>query len=301
MSYCTPLRYPGGKRRLYNFVTRLLDANGLKDIHYAEPYAGGAAIGLALLLDERAEVIHLNDLSRPVYAFWSSVLNHNKELCDMIRRSPVTIEEWHRQRSIYLSQDTSEILPLGFAALFLNRTNRSGILGGGVIGGKDQAGHWKLNVRFRKEDLITRIRRIGRYSSRIRLYNLDALKFTIQIVEKLPRNSFSFYDPPYIENGQNLYLNNYTLDGHKKLAARVSAIKKPWVVTYDASAAKHGLYPTHRRIEYSLKYTAQGRYSGSEVMFLSDRLGLPDEWIDQDIPMSPNRSRFAFFGKFNRV
>src|SRR5216684_2471245 len=170
MPYYTPLRYPGGKRRLATVVIRLLEENGLRDIQYVEPYAGGSAIALDLLFREYASVVHINDLSRPVYAFWHTVLNDTAELCQRIRRVKVTMREWHRQRAVYERRGTTDLSDLGFAALFLNRTNRSGIIGGGIIGGKDQKAKWLIDARFNKDELIHRIRKIGRYANRIRLY-----------------------------------------------------------------------------------------------------------------------------------
>ncbi len=271
----TPLRYPGGKRRLNEVVKRLLDLNGLHDVHYVEPFAGGAAIAIGLLFEEYASYIHLNDLSRPVFAFWKTALEQSDWLCGRIENVRVSMAEWRRQRAIFDDADQAAERDLGFAALFLNRTNRSGILAGGVIGGKRQTGKWSLDARFGKPELIRRIQKLGRYQSRIKLYNRDGLEFTQNVAANLKGPTFIFFDPPYIERAGRLYLNQCTLADHQALARCIGELAKPWIVTYDPAALEHHLFPKLRRIVYDIHYTVNRRYRGQEVMYFADSLRVP--------------------------
>jgi DNA adenine methylase len=297
MQLYTPLRYPGGKRRLASTVMRLLEENDLRDVQYVEPYAGGAAVGLALLFEEYASTIHINDLSRPVYAFWHSVLNDTDKLCRRIDRASVTMRQWHAQRTVYDRRENADLLDLGFAAFFLNRANRSGIIGGGVIGGKQQTGSWSLDARFNKSELIHRIRRIARYKNRIVLYQLDGPKFIDNLLPQLGPNTFVFFDPPYIENGKGLYLNEYTLADHRKLAQTVETLEWPWIVTYDYAAVREKLYKPYRRILYYLHYSAQDRYESREALFLSPRLNVPRAWLSsRKVQMARPHSKYPLYG-----
>lgn len=270
----TPLRYPGGKGRLTQYVCDLMNMNGLVGGHYAEPYAGGAAIGITLMYLEYASHIHLNDLNKPVFSFWKSVCENTEELVRMVRNKKPTMAEWNRQRSIYRSKDSSP-LELGFATFFLNRTNRSGIMWGGVIGGKDQMGPWKIDARYNPEVLSQRIEKIGRFASRISLYNLDAEIFLTKHVSKIPKKSLVYLDPPYYVKGKKLYENHYEHADHERLSKLMPRIKQKWIVSYDDARPIRKFYAGYEKQTFGLQYTAQARYRATEIMVFCPDLNRP--------------------------
>ncbi len=274
--FTSPLRYPGGKGALANFVKLVVIRNGLRDGHYAEPYAGGAGIAWPLLFGEYSRHVHINDLSIQVYSFWRAVLDHTESLCRLISDTHVSMATWNRQRNVHDNPGSFSLLEVGFSTFFLNRTNRSGILTGGVIGGKRQQGVWKLDARFNKRDLIARIVKIARYRDRISLHNMDALAFMRTVLPRLPHRSLVYLDPPYFGKGKGLYENRYRPEDHKEVAEAVTRrLSLPWIVSYDTDREIAHLYKGHRARRYDLSYSAQSRYAGSETMFFSPGLTLP--------------------------
>jgi DNA adenine methylase len=272
----SPLRYPGGKGKLAKFMLALIRENGLSDGTYIEPYAGGAAIAWELLLKGVMRRVEINDISPPVHAFWKAVLDETDALCRLIQDTPVTVEEWDRAKAIYARPYEHGVLELGFAFLFLNRTNRSGVLNGGIIGGRAQTGDYKIDVRFNKPDLIDRITQIARLRSRIALSNMDAVDFVQQGQERWRSSALVYLDPPYFDKGQSLYLNAYKSDDHAEVAAAVLNLKvKNWIVSYDDVRPIHDLYGVTPKLQYSLNYSAHRKVRGAEVMFFSNDLIVP--------------------------
>jgi len=220
MRYYSPLRYPGGKSSLAKYMRAMLSLNALQDGFYVEPYAGGAAVALELVMTDYAREVWLNDVDPSVYAFWHSALYQSDALINLILMAPLNIEEWLRQRDIHAAPEDHDTLTLGFATLYMNRTNRSGILsGGGVIGGMYQSGKWLMDARFNREGLAERVRRVSAYSHRIRLFNEDAETFLRGL--DLPERSLVYLDPPYYMKGQRLYRNHYQPDDHAQIAVLV--------------------------------------------------------------------------------
>jgi DNA adenine methylase len=276
MRFCSPLRYPGGKGKLAKFIKLVFEANNLFDGHYVEPYAGGAGVAFALLFEEYASHIHINDLNKSIYTFWHVALNETENLCRMIHDTPVNMNEWERQKEIQDHPQEYSLLNLAFSTFFLNRTNRSGIIRGGVIGGRNQNGKWKIDARYNKKDLVYRIEKIAGYKERISLYNLDASGFIKSVLPALPMLSLVYLDPPYYVKGAGLYENHYCHDDHESVASIVtSKIKQMWIVSYDNTPAIRKFYKDYRQLDYGLHYSAADRYQGSEVMIFCNQLSVP--------------------------
>jgi DNA adenine methylase len=277
MRYLTPLRYPGGKAKLARFVKRLIEKNGLLGGHYVEPYAGGASVALSLLLENYVTRIHINDFDPAVHAFWHAVLFETEGLCRLIRNKRISVTEWRRQRAIQNDPGGSSLLDYGFSTFFLNRTNRSGIISSaGMIGGVHQNGRWKLNARYNKKALISRIERISQYRSQISLYGLDAARMLRKLLPTLPKSTLLYLDPPYyVKGNRRLYANCYQHSDHEDVARFLASTTASWLVSYDDVPEIRQMYRKFRRRHYTLSYTARERYQGAEVLFFSADLAIP--------------------------
>ncbi|GLC25051.1 DNA adenine methylase [Roseisolibacter agri] len=275
--YRTPLRYPGGKQRLAPFIAEILEANDADGWAYAEPYAGGAGVAMELLMDRKVSRVYLNDSSRHIYAFWKSILDQTEEFCRKISRVSLTLEAWRRHREVVRHPDDHDLLELGFSTFFLNRCNRSGVLTAGVIGGKEQVGKWRIDARFPRTELITRIQLIANKRRQISVSNMDAEKFMTTRVPKLPESTLVYCDPPYFQRAERLYLNTYEPEDHGRLASTIQQkLQRPWLVSYDGHPTILDLYRDRRQFTYSLQYSAIESYQGTEVFVFSDDLELPD-------------------------
>lgn len=274
----TPLRYPGGKQRLSPFIEEIIQENSIKECHYVEPFAGGAGVGIQLLLTKKVKEIHLNDSDFGIYSFWHSVINKPEELCKMISSASMTVDEWRKRKEIVKKCDKRRVLEIGFSAFFLNRCNRSGVLSAGVIGGLDQSGNYKMDARFNRNDLIRRIEAITRFKDNIHLTNFDAEYYIQNYIPNLPQNTLIYLDPPYYEKGSELYLNAYKRTDHARISQVIQTeIKHNWVLSYDGVPDIVNLYKRRRHFLYNLQYSAAKVYKGKEIFVFADKLKLPKQ------------------------
>jgi len=275
MPFVSPLRYPGGKSKLSPFIKYIIYSNEINGGTYIEPYAGGAGIACDLILSGIVQRAIINDADKAVWAFWNSILTEPERFCRIIDKISISIAEWKRQKEIFKSELT-DTFALGFATFYLNRTNVSGVIKGGVIGGQTQQGKYKISARFTKKTLIQRIESIASHAESFSLYNYDAIDFMNTILPSVGKNVLVYLDPPYYEKGQALYRNYYNDNDHKIIAQYIKRLKVPWICSYDNVPSILQMYKRIQRYEYGIPYSAKKHYTGGEVIFFSNMIKIPE-------------------------
>jgi DNA adenine methylase len=264
--HISPLRYPGGKNRIFPFVSKLLDENGLRGIRYAEPYAGGAGLALRLLLNNFVSQIYINDRDIAIYSFWKTILKQNERFCDWIDSVSVDMDSWRFFRNVQQNMRNADSFQIAQATFFLNRTNVSGVLLGGVIGGNEQNGKYKMDARFHRKNLIDRIRQIYEYRKQIFVSNQDGLQF-MKRFEQQKKDIFLYMDPPYYQKGTELYMNAYNEADHIKLSQYLPQRQSNWLISYDDHPQILNLYRQHRCFRYRISQNTSNRV-GEEILIL---------------------------------
>ncbi|MBR5243265.1 MAG: DNA adenine methylase [Thermoguttaceae bacterium] len=268
----SPIRYPGGKGKLAAKIAGIIDASTVRNGVYIEPFAGGAGAALSLLFSGKVQTIVINDVDKAVASFWKSILNETERFVQKIHATAVTIDEWRNQKAVYQNQVDRCSFELGFAFFFLNRTNRSGILTGGPIGGFEQKGDWKLDCRFNKDRLIEQIVEIAKRKKQIRVYNQDIFDFIERYLPRYQDNGFIYFDPPYFNKAGRLYKNSFNEEQHRKLHDAIVCLNAPWIVSYDNVPNICRIYSDVASEPLSINYCAAKKGTGSEIMFYCPEL-----------------------------
>ena len=275
MRWSTPLRYPGGKGKLTEYFERILSDNNINGT-YIEPFAGGAGVATNLLLSGKVKNIVINDADISIYYFWKAITEYPDDFIRKIRETEISVEEWKNQHEIQLRKHTAGMFELGFSTFYLNRTNRSGIISGGMIGGKEQKGKYGIDARFNKEALIRRIEGISEKSDRIRVSGHDANVFLRQQLKKYdPDNTLVYIDPPYYEKGNLLYMDYYRDDDHEELSRTIGGLEHKWILSYDNAEFISNLYGDRSCAIVKIDYSSFEAKRGRELFFHCSKIKMP--------------------------
>lgn len=274
----SPLRYPGGKSKIAPLIKLIIENIRLENCTYIEPFAGGAGVALLLLLNNDVQRIVINDYDKAIYSFWRAVIKDTSKLLNLIQETPITVEEWRKQREIYMTQNKKYSVELGFATFYLNRTNRSGILKAGPIGGYSQTGNYLIDARYNKEALISKIEKIAKRKKQIKVYNKEVRNFIKEIIPKYENEAVVYFDPPYFNKGKELYKNFFDLKDHMEIANSIfKNVNCHWIVTYDDCPEILELYKDYVVKRFDINYSVANSGKGSEIIVFKDSNYCPSE------------------------
>ena len=276
LKFYSPLRYPGGKGKLEPFMEAIIRRLGHENGIYIEPFAGGAGIAIRLLEKNIVSEIVINDYDKRIYSFWRAMLSETDRFINSIESVPLNMSEWYRQRDICINQAHKYSFELGFATFYMNRTNRSGIIKGGAIGGKNQQGVWKLDARFNRENLISRITLIAKKKNRVHYYNKDIESFINHYIVQFDKNALVYFDPPYFDKGRQLYLNFFDYSDHERIEKLISnKVSCDWLITYDDVPEIVNIYSGRKMMRYDLNYSLSEKKKAQELIIFKNESMIP--------------------------
>jgi DNA adenine methylase len=272
----SPLRYPGSKSNLVDYLSVIIKEKVGAPCEIFEPYAGGASVSLGMLGQGLASKATLVERDPLLYAFWKCVKEETVGLCEKIQDTIVDLDTWQDFRK-YLSDDALDrwsLLELGFAGLYFNRTNFSGILGAKPIGGMSQTSPYKIDCRFPKERIIEDITRIAEHKEQIEVCFGDAVDF-MKDNRELIEEGFVYVDPPYYLTGKKLYRYHYNLAQHSELAQFLDSQSFPWVVSVDSCPEILSLYSNQKVVPIFLSYVIKKSRRAEELLISNLQLRAP--------------------------
>jgi DNA adenine methylase len=274
----SPLRYPGSKARLAALIASLLEKNLLVGSHIYEPFAGGAAASINLLANGFVASATWVERDPLVFSFWHTVKVNPEPLIKRILNGKVTLQSWKRLLPLReVKRPTAyQVTEMAYAGLFFNRTCFSGIVGAGPIGGQSQSSMYKIDCRFNKATIVKSIEANHLILKKVDILFGDGITFLARMRDAARPHSFAYIDPPYVANGHKLYRYSFSKGHHERLAAAVTGLRLPWMVSYDNHKLVRELYNPARTSTVSTYHALKGAKFVDELLMLSDDFILPE-------------------------
>jgi DNA adenine methylase len=224
----SPFRYPGGKTWLIPQIRKWLSSTNPKPQELAEPFAGGAIVGLSALFEDFVQKLVLIEKDEDVASVWEVIVNGQaRKLADAI----VGFEFSEGAVKRILASHPNSVFDRAFQTILRNRVQRGGILAPGASllkngeNGKGMASRWYPTTLRNRIEAILHMRR------NISFINADGIEFIRYNAHRT--DTVFFIDPPYTLAGRRLYAHS-ELD-HEELFKVVSTIKGDFLMTYDNS------------------------------------------------------------------
>ena len=118
------------------------------------------------------------------------------------------------------------------------------------------------------------------------MYNQDISVFLRRYLPLLSDEGdvFIYFDPPYYEKGQRLYLNHFSNTEHEQLSNVISRIECKWIMTYDDKKEIEKLYSAFETCRFSINYSLSNKKKGGELMIFKDASCMPSSEVIKKLP-----------------
>ena len=251
------LRYPGGKTRGVEFITRFFP-NQLDVL--LSPFLGGGSVELSVAA--KGTKVYGYDIFNPLVEFWQCLLSSPDELAFEVEKYfPLSKEKFYELQKT----QTSLFTKLERAAAFyvLNRASFSGAtLSGGMS---------PNHPRF-TETSIQRIRNFFNPNMHVKQADFK------ESLNKHPY-SFAYLDPPYLIKNS---LYGYKGDTHKDFdhlgLAKILKNREHWLLSYNDCEEIRDLYAGFHIITPNWKYGMSNDKSSKEILIFSKNFIVKGEY-----------------------
>lgn len=274
-SHISPLRYPGGKSRIWEHLAAQYTQAPLGELDaeiWFEPFAGGLGAGLKMLQESIIGELWFCEANRGLGALWGELVANPTALIDTVSSLPerMSLDVYQEALAVLAAPDSYPQLQVAVAALVVNRCSRSGMVTPttGPIGGKQQDGKYRVGDRWNLPRTISTLEKLAPLTRYMRFVGPDG----ISALAGLPNSGFAeevfvFADPPYVGAGQRLYQHGLDESGHRALADALHDLDEThWVLAYDEAPLVRELYEGLHIQEYTLHHTANRSKSGAELL-----------------------------------
>jgi DNA adenine methylase len=270
----SPLRYPGGKRKLAPYVAAAVEEAGAKRL-LVEPFSGGASISISLLEAGTVDTVGLCDADILVASFWQTVFSTDATiLADLVRNATVNVDEWRRMRECR----PEKRIDLAFKCVYLNRTSFSGSIHpyAGPMGGWNQTSNNPIGSRFNQPKIADRIEALAARRDQVAFVEHASYSDVLQRARggrswpATASDTFWYFDPPFFAKAGRLYAHHFDAAAHQALADELEEVPGSWILSYDDHPEATRLYGDHPGFgKVALQYTARvgsGRENKAEVV-----------------------------------
>lgn len=253
----SPLRYPGGKSRLSEYLVSLFPNDFLE---YREPFVGGGSVFFSAKQKHPAIKFRINDLFQDLFIFWKMLQDCPEQVIENVKKLKSSYPDGRKLYCFLTTPHEASEIEKAAEFFAINRITFSGTtLSGGY---SDES--------FRKRFTDSSIERL-RKSTEILSKNVEITGNDFSFLTKLSGDKvFLFLDPPYfIGKKSKLYGKDGNLHrdfDHQRLFTSLKDSPHRWLMTYNDCDFIRELYLDFHMKPIEFAYGMQQGKTGKEII-----------------------------------